>query len=180
MEVLRILITGSVGAGKTTMIRTISDLEVVETEKKATDKTASLKETTTVALDFGRLIFAPNQALHLYGTPGQARFDFMWDILFRRTEAVILLVDAHRPEFLPYSVKILEFVKSIKQVPMLIGVTHTDFPEAISLDEIVKSLGFTDEFPQPKVIPVNPNEKASVTEALLLLVEELMKTPLEE
>ncbi|MEM7727319.1 MAG: ATP/GTP-binding protein [Cyanobacteria bacterium P01_A01_bin.45] len=180
MEILRILITGSVGVGKTTMIRTISDLEVVETEKKATDETASIKETTTVALDFGRLIFAPNQALHLYGTPGQARFDFMWEILFRRTEAVILLVDAHSPDSFPYSLQILEFIKNIKQVPMLIGVTHTDSPEAVSLNEIEKALGFTDNFSIPKIIPVNPNDKASVTEALLMLVEELMKTPLEE
>jgi len=73
MEILRIVVTGGVGAGKTSLIRTISEIEVVDTDKTATDEIAQLKEKTTVALDFGRLRIAPDQSLHLFGTPGQSR-----------------------------------------------------------------------------------------------------------
>jgi uncharacterized protein len=69
MEILRILITGTVGAGKTSLIRTISEIEVVDTDKRATDEITDIKSSTTVALDFGRLTIGKNQSLHLYGTP---------------------------------------------------------------------------------------------------------------
>ncbi|MEL6462543.1 MAG: GTPase, partial [Cyanobacteria bacterium J06621_15] len=67
-EILRIVVTGGVGAGKTTFIRTISEIDVVDTDKRATDELAELKEKTTVALDFGKLTITPTQSLHLYGT----------------------------------------------------------------------------------------------------------------
>lgn len=86
MAILRVVVTGGVGAGKTSLIRTISEIEVVDTDKKATDEVRQLKEKTTVALDFGRLTIASNQSLHLYGTPGQLRFDFMWDILIAKAQ----------------------------------------------------------------------------------------------
>lgn len=74
---MRLIVTGTVGAGKSTFIRSISEIDVVDTDTLATDETALLKQKTTVALDFGRLQFSPDMALHLYGTPGQSRFDFM-------------------------------------------------------------------------------------------------------
>ncbi|MGH8002286.1 MAG: GTP-binding protein, partial [Brasilonema sp.] len=77
MEILRIVVTGGIGAGKTTLIRTISEIEVVDTDNKATDEVGQMKQTTTVAMDCGRLTIGPNQSLHLYGTPGQSRFDYM-------------------------------------------------------------------------------------------------------
>ena len=89
-EILRIVVTGGVGAGKTTFIRTISEIDVVDTDKRATDELAELKEKTTVALDFGKLTITPTQSLHLYGTPGQSRFDFMWDILIKKPTLTII------------------------------------------------------------------------------------------
>ena len=77
MEVLRLVVTGPFGAGKSTFIRSISEIDTVDTDCKATDETAQLKQKTTVALDFGRLQFGKNMSLHIYGTPGQTRFDFM-------------------------------------------------------------------------------------------------------
>jgi len=97
MEVMRLIVTGTVGAGKSTFIRAVSEIEVVDTDTRATDETALLKKKTTVAFDFGRLQFGPDMALHLYGTPGQTRFDFMWDLLIHKAHAYIVLVAAHRP-----------------------------------------------------------------------------------
>lgn len=76
MEIMRLVVTGSVGVGKSTFIRSVSEIEVVDTDRRATDETAQMKKKTTVAMDFGRLQFGPDMALHIYGTPGQSRFDF--------------------------------------------------------------------------------------------------------
>lgn len=176
MEILRVVVTGGVGAGKTTLIRTISEIEVVDTDKRVTDDLVELKEKTTVALDFGRLTITPNQSLHLYGTPGQSRFDFMWDILIQKAHAYILLVDAHRPEHFRYGRKILNFMNKRIQIPCLIGLTHTDCPEAWEVEDVVLAMGLLDETTCPPVEVINATEKESVLKSLILLVEEIAKS----
>ncbi len=172
MEILRIVVTGSVGAGKSTLIRTISEIDVVDTDKRATDEMAELKANTTVALDFGRLTIGANQSLHLYGTPGQARFDFMWEILLQKAHTFILLVDAHRPEHFRYSRKILHFFNQRARIPYLIGLTHTDCSGAWEAEDVALSLGLCDEVDNLPIINVNATEPDSVREALLTLVEQ--------
>lgn len=173
---MRLVVTGTVGAGKTTFIRTISEIEVVDTDRRATDETALMKRTTTVAFDFGRLQFAPDMALHLYGTPGQSRFDFMWDILIRKAHAYILLVAAHRPQDFRYARRILSFMRQRAQIPMIIGLTHMDLPDAWAPENIAIALGYSAEDHQhPPVIFVNANERGSVAQAIITLVQHLMQ-----
>ena len=176
MEILRVIVTGSVGAGKTSFIRALSEIDVVDTDKISTDEIATWKETTTVALDFGRVIFAPNQALHLYGTPGQLRFDFMWDVLIQKAQAYIFLVDAHRPQDFPHSRQILNFMNQRVQIPYLIGITHSDCPEAWKLEEIALALGFTSESARPPIMCLNATQKDSIFPALMTLIDELSKS----
>jgi uncharacterized protein len=176
MEILKIAIAGAVGAGKTSFVRVISEIEVVDTEKQATDETALLKETTTVAFDFGRLTLNSGQILHLYGTPGQFRFDFMWDILLERVHAYIFLVDAHRPQDFRASRRILNFIKLKTQIPMIIGLTHTDCEKAWQEEDIALALGLVDPFNRPAMVKVNANETKSVAQCLVFLVEQLMQT----
>ncbi|GAX39868.1 hypothetical protein NIES4075_08300 [Tolypothrix sp. NIES-4075] len=176
MEILRIVITGGVGAGKSSLIRTISEIDVVDTDKEATDELAEIKDKTTVAMDFGRITIAANQSLHLYGTPGQTRFDFMWDILIRKAQAYILLVAAHRPDHFRYARKIVKFMNERVQIPYLIGVTHTDCADAWELEDVALALGFVDETTRPPLIAVNATETASVKEALMAIVLELAKS----
>jgi signal recognition particle receptor subunit beta len=176
MEILRIVITGGVGAGKTSLIRTISEIDVVDTDKGTTDELAQMKAKTTVAMDFGRITIAANQSLHLYGTPGQTRFDFMWDILIRKAQAYILLVAAHRPDHFRSGRKIFKFMNERVQIPYLIGVTHTDSPDAWELQDVALALGFVDENTQPPLIAINATERASVKEALMAIVLELAKS----
>ena len=63
MEISKIGIAGTVGAGKTTFVRAISEIDVVDTDRIASDDTASIKPTTTVAMDFGRLTLNSGQIL---------------------------------------------------------------------------------------------------------------------
>ncbi len=177
MEILRIVITGGVGAGKTSLIRTISEIDVVDTDKEVTDELAEMKAKTTVTMDFGRITIAANQSLHLYGTPGQTRFDFMWDILISKAQAYILLVAAHRPDHFRYGRKIFKFMNERVQIPYLIGVTHTDCADAWELEDVALALGFVDETTRPPFIAVNATERASIKEALMAIVLELAKSP---
>jgi uncharacterized protein len=90
---LKIVFTGPMGAGKTTAIRAISDIPPVCTEVDNTDRQSHSKESTTVAMDYGQLQLDDGTAVRLYGTPGQQRFSFMWEILCSGAIGVILLVD---------------------------------------------------------------------------------------
>jgi uncharacterized protein len=90
---IKIVFAGPMGAGKTTAIRALSDRPPVSTEVANTDRKRRAKETTTVALDFGQLALKDGTAVRLYGTPGQERFAFMWEILCKGSLGVILLVD---------------------------------------------------------------------------------------
>ncbi|MBK1988644.1 ATP/GTP-binding protein [Sphaerospermopsis aphanizomenoides BCCUSP55] len=176
MEIMRLIVTGSVGAGKSTFIRSISEIEVVDTDTRATDETALLKQRTTVAFDFGRLQFGPDMALHLYGTPGQSRFDFMWDILIRKAHAYILLIAAHRPREFRHARKILNFMQERAQIPMILGLTHTDCPGAWSEEDVYLAIGYVNEAERPPMVRVNPNAGDSVAEAVIALVQHLMES----
>nr|WP_293087718.1 ATP/GTP-binding protein [Moorena sp. SIO3H5] len=171
MKSVRVVVTGTVGAGKSTFVRTASNVEAVEIEGKATDEILLLKKKTTVAFDFGSLTFGNNLNVHIYGTPGQSRFDFMWDILIREAHAYIVLVPVHRPSSLNHSRELLLFMKERVNVPMIIGLTHMDCPGAMTSEEIIRTLGYSNPHNQPASVIVNPNHRTSVVEALVLLID---------
>src|SRR5919205_1217377 len=104
---VKIVVTGPFAAGKTTLIRTISEITVLSTEKDITDETVARKPETTVAMDFGRITIDRDLVLYLFGTPGQERFDFMWEILGEGMLGYVVLVDASRAESLEEAVPIL-------------------------------------------------------------------------
>jgi signal recognition particle receptor subunit beta len=174
MEIMRLVVTGGVGAGKSTFIRSVSEIEVVDTDRKATDEVGELKQNTTVSMDFGRLQFGEEMALHIYGTPGQSRFNFMWDILIRRAHAYILLVPAHRPSEFHHARRILNFMSQRMDIPMIIGITHSDCEGAWAQENIALALGFVDDRDCPPIVQVNANEQESVVEALITLVQHYM------
>jgi small GTP-binding protein len=174
MEILKIAITGNVGAGKTSFIKSISEIEVVSTERRATDETGSIKENTTVAMDFGRLTLNENQAVQLYGTPGQFRFDFMWEIVIDKADAYILLVDGHRPEDFRNCRRILNFMKQRVDIPMIIGMTHMDCEGAWQPENIAIALGTIDLSTRPLMVTVNAGDRQSVAQCLLALLEQML------
>ncbi|MBD2130277.1 ATP/GTP-binding protein [Microcoleus sp. ZQ-A2] len=167
MKTLRLVVAGTPGAGKSTFVRTISDIEVVDTDRAATDQTSLLKPKTTVAFDYGRFVFGSILEVQIYGTPGQSRFNFMWDFLIQRAHTYILLVAAHRPNDFHYARQILLFMNQRVQIPMLIGITHSDCPGACATDEIMARLGFMNDKNRPPVLKVNPTERGSVVEAVM-------------
>ena len=93
MKENKIIFTGPVGVGKTTAISALSDEPPVQTDASASDMTLVRKGYTTVAMDYGVIHLDEETKVHLYGTPGQERFNFMWEILSQGSMGLVLLLD---------------------------------------------------------------------------------------
>jgi len=132
----KIIFAGPVGAGKTTAISSVSDIMVVGTEAKASDDVAQRKPNTTVAMDYGILNLDGGGKVHLYGTPGQDRFSFMWEILSEGAMGFVILIDSARPDPLAdLDFYINAFRKSISKCKdaVVIGVTRTELNPQVDL-----------------------------------------------
>lgn len=127
MSDYKIIFTGPVGAGKTTAITAISDTPPVSTDEAASDMTRSRKAGTTVAMDYGVLQLEGGERIHLYGTPGQERFDFMWEILTAGGLGLVLLIDNSRADpFRDLHFFLDAFRGFIAEQGVVIGITRTD------------------------------------------------------
>ena len=169
MSQYKIIFTGPVGAGKTTAINAISDIPTIKTDAAASDMTKSRKSATTVAMDYGVMNLDGGEKIHLYGTPGQERFDFMWDILTMGGIGLILLLDNTRSDpFQDMKFFLEAFGKFINETGVAIGVTQMDLSSWPTIaDYAAKLLEFG---LKPPVFEVDAREKNDVS----LLVQALM------
>lgn len=123
----KIVFAGPVGAGKTTAIQALSDIEVISTEAKASDEVRMIKQTTTVAMDYGLMKLGNGDQVRLYGAPGQKRFDFMWDILTENALGLVVVINAAAADPVADLRTYLDaFRKLIDRTAVIVGVTHTD------------------------------------------------------
>jgi hypothetical protein len=164
---VKIVVTGPFAAGKTTLIRTISEITVLSTEKAVSDVELSRKTDTTVAMDFGRITIDRDLVLYLFGTPGQDRFDFMWEILSEGMLGYVLLVDAARPESLSEAASILEAFRAMAHVPFVVGYNRAD-----ALDEADEGRirGVLDLDAATPIVPCDVTDRESVKGVLLALL----------
>lgn len=163
----KIIVTGPFNSGKTTFITTISDIDVVTTEKRITTEDRGIKNETTVAMDYGR-VEIDGKILHLSGTPGQTRFNFMWDILAKEMNAFVLLVDAtDRPSF-PDAAELMGVFSSFQAVPYLVAANKSDLPGCANLAEVRRGTSAGQEI---TVMPCVSTQKSSVRQVLLQVIE---------
>lgn len=166
-----ILFAGPMGAGKTTAIRALSEIEVVSTEADNTERSVVDKPTTTVALDYGEILVSDEEKVRLYGIPGQRRFAFMWRILEERAVGMILLVDATAPDPVGDLLEYLdEFIPLRDRGAVVVAVTRTDLPGATALSEIHRGLGDRRPGLTLPVLTVDPRDAAHVRLALMSLI----------
>ncbi|HEX3053282.1 MAG TPA: ATP/GTP-binding protein [Aggregatilineaceae bacterium] len=164
----KIIVTGPFNSGKTAFISTISDIAVVTTERKITTEDRGIKAETTVAMDYGR-VELDGKILHLNGTPGQARFDFMWEILAHEMNGFIVLVDSTDPPSFPDAADLIQLFSSFHDVPYLVAANKTDLPGATSLTELRRRINPGDV----TVMPCVAIQKTSVRQVLLQIVEQI-------
>lgn len=124
----KLVFVGELGAGKTTAVRTLSDVEPVGTEMPlAAAEARDGKTHTTVALDYSSIDLDGGDMLHVYGVPGQKHLDFMWPIVCDGAIGIVVLADARRENALDATLDLLgEFTRLAPQANFAVGATHTD------------------------------------------------------
>lgn len=164
MANIKLVVTGPFNVGKTEFVRTISDIPIVSTERRITDHLQSTKEETTVAMDYGHVKLGDDM-FHLHGTPGQPRFDFMWDILSTEMDAFVVLVDSADRDTLLEAKRLLRTFRRLSRkrpVPYLVAANKQDAENAMDIERVAKALGLKDI----PVIPCVATDKSSVRHVL--------------
>lgn len=169
MQALKIVITGAYAAGKTSFVRAISDTGAFTTDYAVTlDEERALKSETTVALDFGTIAINDDVTLYLFGTPGQDRFDFMWEVLAEGCLGYVVLIDSCRPAHLAEAVRVIHRFSTITDAPFVVAANKQDDPSALPISYIRRRLGLPETSP---VLSCSVGDRQSLRDVLLALLD---------
>jgi signal recognition particle receptor subunit beta len=162
----KVIVTGPFNSGKTTFVRAASDIEVVMTEKRLTTEDRGIKAETTIAMDYGRADIDGN-TMHLYGTPGQARFSFMWEILAHEMDSFVVLIDGTDRPALPDAAQLISVFSGFQTVPYLIASNKSDLPGQLTPEAIRAGTGARPEIP---ILMCSATDRESVRTVLNRLI----------
>jgi small GTP-binding protein len=139
-KLYKLVVTGVFNAGKTTFVNMLSDIETVNTDKATSlEAEIKIKPTTTVAMDYGRVQLNENVSIHLFGTPGQERFDFMRDHLSEGMDGFIFLIDSTDQGTLAQARALLTVFEKQSKVPYLVVANKAD-KKGLSMEELRQAL----------------------------------------
>jgi uncharacterized protein len=174
-QAVKILVAGGFGAGKTTLVASVSEIRPLRTEERLSELGAGVddltgvgtKTTTTVALDFGRITINSEVVLYLFGTPGQERFWFMWKELSVGALGAIVLADTRRLDDCFGAVDFLE----TRDIPFIVAVNCFDGADIYEEGEVRHALDIGDHVP---VQLCDARDRGSSKQVLVRLLEHLM------
>lgn len=168
MRHYKVVITGPFAAGKTTFINTITEIAPVQTEAKIIENNElTEKDSTTVAMDFGRITFDGEKVLHIFGTPGQFRFNYMWSVLVKDALGIIILIDSGDPSAIGDAKDMLNFFRVKTDAPLVVALNNFEGKKILAIEELRKRLSIPKRIP---VIECNAKDKESVKTVLLYLL----------
>ncbi len=173
----KIVVAGGFGAGKTTLVSSVSEIPPVNTEAWMTQASEQIdpvmegsdKSTTTVAMDFGRITIEQDLILYLFGTPGQPRFWFLWDDICRGAIGALVLVDTRNLEAAFPAINYFEYDSD---VPFVVGVNMFDGRLWHDLDAVREALALA---PQIPLITLDARNRQSSASALVEVVDHTMR-----
>lgn len=174
-QTVKMVITGPFSAGKTEFIKAISEIEVVDTSESIRRDSAEFDEkpNTTVAMDFGRITVDEDLVLYLFGTPGQRRFDFMWEILAEGMLGFVVMVDSSKPETFKEARSILDTFRAYAPTPYVVAANKQDHKDAWNPDDLRIALRIEDD--NVKLLPCVAHDKETVKEVLLELLYSILE-----
>ncbi|MCP3771456.1 MULTISPECIES: GTP-binding protein [Streptomyces] len=171
---VKVMIAGGFGTGKTTMVRSVSDIKPLTTEETLTQASADVdrligvadKTETTVSLDFGKIGLNDSLVLYLFGTPGQERFWFLWNGLFKGALGAVVLVDTRR---LASSFRAIEEMER-QNVPFVIALNVFPDSKDYPVDEIRDALDIPGNIP---VVAFDARDRSASRDVLVALIHHL-------
>ncbi len=170
--VIKFVITGPFAAGKTTLVKTMSQIPVIGTETVVTDHASAIKANTTVSMDFGRLVLVEDDMtveLSLFGTPGQERFSFMWDVLAKGMDGYVVLVDLSRPESFEEAAGIIAHFRGMSDAPFVVAANKgSGDPDEVA--GLATALGSADA----PIVLCDATDRDSARDMLLALLEAVL------
>ncbi len=173
---VKVLVAGGFGAGKTTLVASVSEIRPLRTEEVLTDRGIGVddvsgvesKSTTTVAMDFGRITIEDEVVMYLFGTPGQDRFWFVWDELSYGAAGAVVLADTRRLADCFPSIDYFERLGT----PFIVAVNCFDGARRYRLDEVQLALNLDPDVP---VVLCDARRKESAKEVLITLIEHAVR-----
>ena len=172
---IKILIAGGFGAGKTTMVSSVSEIKPLRTEEVLSEPSMLVdaldgvesKTTTTVAMDFGRISVREDLVVYLFGTPGQHRFWFMWDELALGALGAVVLADTRR---LADSFPAIDYFER-RDIPFIIALNVFDGSRHYSVEDVRVALDLDPSLP---IIVCDARSRESAKEVLITLIEHVL------
>lgn len=171
-KAVKIVVAGGFGAGKTTLVGSVSEIPPLATEEILTQASEGVddldgvdhKSKTTVALDFGRITISEQLKLYLFGTPGQQRFSFMWDDLSHNALGAVAIVDTRR---LADSFSVVDFFEH-RRIPFVVALNQFEGARVHNVDAVRRALALSDAVP---ILPFDARDRQQSKDVLIALLE---------
>lgn len=164
---LKIIVAGHVGSGKTTFVRTLSQVKAITTERKTTlPEENIIKPSSTVAFDFGTLNGSRGK-VSIFGIPGQKRFSFMWEILARGTVGYVFMLDSSNPSLWMDTIDQIEMFMKSNPAKFVIAANKQDLKTAVPPEKIREKLSIPNSIPVLPCIALRKDATLRVLDELL-------------